>query len=101
VEEVVVVSVNDGAVMKAWAKQQRIEGSFVRFLGDPLSDLTRDLGVLLEHPAVRAAGLVNRCKRFAMLFSKGVVKYFAVDGPDSKTYAEAVLKFMDDNPADS
>ena len=90
--------VNDGAVMDAWGKQQKIAGSFVKFFADPGSDLTRSLGMTLDHPGAIGAGLVNRCKRFAMLFIKGVVKYVAVaeignpDKPDEQTYAEAILK---------
>lgn len=94
-------SVNDGAVMAAWATQQKIAGTFVTFFGDPHSHLTRSMGVVLEHPGAIGVGLINRCKRSAMLFSKGVAKYVAVaelgnpDKPDEETYAEAVLKFID------
>ena len=98
-----VYCVNDGAVMKGWGKQQKIAGTFVNFFADPGSDLTRSLGVTLDHPGVRAAGLINRCKRFAMLFVKGEVKYSAVaeigdkEKTDEKTYAPAILKFIDAN----
>jgi len=92
--------------MKAWGKQLKIAGTYVKFFADPGSDLTRSLGMTLDHPGVRAVGLINRCKRFAMLLVKGVAKYVAVAEignpakPDEKTYAEAVSKFIDDNRTD-
>ena len=98
--------VNDGAVMKAWAKALQIEGSFLKFFGDPYSDLTRSLDMVLDHPGPRGVGLINRCKRFVMLFHKGVAKFVAVaetdddpagDAHPDKTLAEAVLKFIDDH----
>merc|ERR1712037_142627 len=78
VEEVMVYCVNDGAVMKAWGEKQGIGGSFLKFFGDPYSDLTRSLGMVLDHPGPRGLGLINRCKRFVILFSKGEVKFKAI-----------------------
>merc|ERR1739848_741523 len=34
IDEVIILAVNDGAVMKAWAKDQGTEGSMLTFLGD-------------------------------------------------------------------
>ena len=103
VEEVIIYSVNDGAVMKAWAQDQKIEETFVTFLADPYSELTLSLGMLLDDPGVHDVGLVNRCKRNAILFEDGVAQHVAVaegdDDPagDSKpdvTLAEAMLEFL-------
>ena len=99
-----VYCVNDGAVMKAWGEQQKIGGSFLKFFGDPYSDLTRSLDMVLDHPGPRGLGLINRCKRFVILFSKGEAKFKAIaesaddpagDSHPDKTLAEAVIKFMD------
>jgi peroxiredoxin len=97
---VLIYCVNDGAVMTAWAKAQRIEGSMLLFLGDPLGEFTRALGMEMTHPGPADAGIVGRCKRFAMYVENCVVKYVAVsEGPDdpagdadpSTTCCEAML----------
>ena len=78
VEEVIVYCVNDGAVMKAWGDAQKIAGTFVTFVGDPLSDLTKGLDMTLDHPGPRDAGIINRCKRHVFLFDGGKARYAAI-----------------------
>mmetsp|Transcript_21516 Transcript_21516/g.66354 ORF Transcript_21516/g.66354 Transcript_21516/m.66354 type:complete len:91 (+) Transcript_21516:309-581(+) len=58
--------------MAAWAKDQKIEGSIVKFVSDPTSELTKALDVELTHPGPVAVLGPGRCKRFAMLFDQGV-----------------------------
>jgi len=87
--------------MQAWAEDQGVEGSMIRFLGDPAAELTAALDMKMTHPGPPSVGIIGRCKRFAVYASKGVVKYVAVsEGPDdpagdddpSATLAPALLK---------
>jgi len=74
VSDVLVYCVNDGAVMTGWAKAQGVEGSIITFLGDPRSELTKALGLVLDHPGPMSVLGNPRCKRFSMLIEDGVVK---------------------------
>jgi len=83
VDEVLVYCVNDGAVMKAWAKDQKIEGSIIRFLADTRCQLTRKLGMSIRHPGPRSALGGIRCKRFVLIVNDGEVKAMEIsEGPD-------------------
>jgi len=73
-----VFCVNDGAVMKAWAKDQKIEDSIITFLGDPSSVLTEKLGTVLKHPGPMGKLGYARCKRFSMMIDNGVIKIFNI-----------------------
>lgn len=73
IEEVIVFSVNDGAVMEAWAVDQMVEDSIISFMGDPFSIVTRALDMELTHPGPQGKGLINRCKRFALHIVNGKV----------------------------
>merc|ERR1711920_1149025 len=64
----------DGAVMTAWATAQGVEGSMITFLGDPGSDLTQALGVVLDHEGPMSVLGNPRCQRFSMLIKDGVIK---------------------------
>jgi peroxiredoxin len=50
IDEVLVYCVNDGAVMKAWAANQGVEGSMITFLADTRRELTEALGMVMTHP---------------------------------------------------
>jgi len=106
VDEVIVFCVNDGAVMKAWAEDQKVpENGLITFMGDPSSDLTLELDIELNHPGPHGKGLFNRAKRSAMYIENGVFKAIRVaeaeddpagdDHPDV-TLAEAMLKVIAD-----
>jgi len=71
---VAVYCVNDGAVMKGWAADQKTEGSFLELYGDPRSEVTRALGVVLDHAGPMSVLGNPRCKRFSMLVQDGEVK---------------------------
>lgn len=78
-----VFCVNDGAVMDGWAKDQGTAGSMLTLLGDPGSDLTKALGLVLEHPGPMSVLGYPRCKRFSMLIDNGVIKTINVaEKPD-------------------
>lgn len=69
-----IYSVNDGAVMEAWARSQNVEGSMVTMAGDVTGDFTKKLGLVLDDPGVMQVLGNPRCKRFSMLVDDGVVK---------------------------
>lgn len=84
IDKVYVYCVNDAAVMKAWGKDQKIEGSIVEFLADPHSALTKALDMEITHAGPKGVfGEVLRCKRFVLVVNDGVVETVAVsEAPD-------------------
>jgi peroxiredoxin len=105
IDEILVFSVNDGAVMRAWGVHQNlttVQDNMITFMGDPLSEVTRKLKMeLLNDAVIHDKGLVNRCKRFALYVDSCVVKYVAVsestddpagDADPSATCHEAMLQ---------
>jgi len=108
IAEVLVYCVNDGAVMKGWAKDQGIEGSIVRFLADTRCQFTRKIGMSMLHPGPKGALGNIRCKRFVLVVDDGVVKNVEVseaegdpagdnepDGPvTAKTRVEHILELL-------
>jgi peroxiredoxin len=75
VDEIVCVSVNDGYVMAAWGRDQKVEGR-IRMLGDGSGEWTKTLGLDLD---LTAHGMGLRCQRFSMLVVDGVVKTLNVE----------------------
>jgi len=101
IEEVIVYCVNDPAVMKAWAADQKIEGSIVKFLSDPYSEFTRACDMELTNDGPRSLGLIGRSKRFAMIVENNIITGLAVaeseldpagDDFPEKTLAPALIK---------
>uniref|UniRef100_A0A6V0B3K7 Redoxin domain-containing protein n=1 Tax=Pseudo-nitzschia australis TaxID=44445 RepID=A0A6V0B3K7_9STRA len=75
--------VNDMAVMNAWAKDQKVAGTMIKFYGDPTSAFTRFVDMEMTHPGPVSVGLLGRCKRFALYVEDGVVKHQALaEDPD-------------------
>merc|ERR1711933_27385 len=74
VAEVLVYCVNDGAVMKAWAADQKVEGSIITFLADTRCQFTRKIGMSMLHPGPKGALGNIRCKRFVLVVDDGEVK---------------------------
>mmetsp|Transcript_29340 Transcript_29340/g.47114 ORF Transcript_29340/g.47114 Transcript_29340/m.47114 type:complete len:90 (+) Transcript_29340:603-872(+) len=60
--------------MTAWAKDQGVAGSIITLLGDPRSELTNALDLVLNHPGPMSVLGNTRCKRFSMLIDDGVIK---------------------------
>eukprot|EP00929_Paragymnodinium_shiwhaense_P070728 TRINITY_DN3584_c0_g1_i1.p1 TRINITY_DN3584_c0_g1~~TRINITY_DN3584_c0_g1_i1.p1 ORF type:complete len:192 (+),score=66.71 TRINITY_DN3584_c0_g1_i1:74-649(+) len=84
IDEVIILAVNDGAVMKAWAKDQGTEGSMLTFMGDTRCEFSKALGLTIE-PTPSLLGN-TRCKRFAMMVDDGVIKVLNIaEGPDDPT----------------
>lgn len=105
IDEVIVYCVNDAAVMKAWAVDQKISDSFVSFAADKSSALTEALGLVLDNEDVVSTLGNKRCKRSAIVVDNGVVKAVIVSegengadpaGDDNPhgSCAEAVLKIL-------
>lgn len=88
-----IYSVNDGAVMSAWAESMGIEGSMITFLADTRSELTQVLGVVLDHPGPMSVLGNPRSKRFAMYLDDGVIKAFETsekpDDPAGDSFPES------------
>lgn len=89
ITDVLTFCVNDGAVMKAWAADQKIEGSIIKFLGDPRSELTEALGLVLDHPGPMSVLGTPRVKRFSMLVEDGVIKTINVAEKDDDPAGDA------------
>jgi hypothetical protein len=69
--------------MTGWAKDQGTPGSMLKLLGDPTSEFTKALGLVLDHPGPMSVLGNPRCKRFSMLIDDGVIKSLNVaEGPD-------------------
>jgi len=64
--------------MTAWGKDQGIEGSMITFLADTQGDLTKALGVKMEHPGPTAVLGSPRCQRHALYVDDGIIKAFEV-----------------------
>eukprot|EP00746_Dinoflagellata_sp_MGD_P133535 gnl/MRDRNA2_/MRDRNA2_67247_c0_seq1.p1 gnl/MRDRNA2_/MRDRNA2_67247_c0~~gnl/MRDRNA2_/MRDRNA2_67247_c0_seq1.p1 ORF type:complete len:145 (+),score=29.15 gnl/MRDRNA2_/MRDRNA2_67247_c0_seq1:373-807(+) len=88
--------------MTGWAKDQGTTGSMLKLLGDPRSEFTKALGVVLDHPGPMAVLGNPRCKRFSMLVDDCVIKSLNVaEGPedpagDAKPEVSMVDKMLTD-----
>ena len=86
VQEVIILAVNDGAVMMEWGKKQKAGLSMLTFLGDPNSRLTRALDLELTAPGPIEVLGPGRCKRFAIHAINGEIKAVNVsESPDDPT----------------
>jgi len=78
IDEVIVVCINDAAVMDAWADDQKVgrdgKGSIINMLGDPHGALTDALGMRMTHPGPQGKFGQGRSKRYSALVVKGVFK---------------------------
>lgn len=90
VSDVIVFCVNDGAVMTAWAKDQGVAGSdLIHMLGDPASELTEALGLVLNHEGPMGVLGNPRCKRFSALIDNGTIKTLNVAAYDDDPAGDA------------
>ena len=85
IEKVFVYCVNDAAVMRAWAKDQNIDGTgLVTFWADNLSVLTKALGMEITHNGPCGDLGPGRCKRFVACVTDNVVDWVQVsEAPDA------------------
>jgi len=105
IDEVLVFCVNDGAVMKAWAKDRGIEGSNITFLADTAGEMTKALGVELTHDGPVSVLGAGRSKRFAMYVVDGKIEVFNIsekpndpagDDDPSKSCIDTMLMCVED-----
>ena len=89
VSDVIVYCVNDCAVMDAWAKDQKIDGSMLSFYGDSASLLTKEIGLELTHPGPMSALGNPRCKRHAMVVDDMEVKELFVAASEEDPAGDA------------
>jgi len=88
--------------MTAWGKDQGIDGTIIKFLGDPRSELTKALDLVLDDPGPMSVLGNTRCKRFSMLIDDGVIKTINVaaseDDPagDDNPTVSLVEKMLED-----
>lgn len=88
--------------MQAWAKDQGTTESSVSLLGDPAGELTKALGLQLDHPGPMSVLGYPRVKRFSALVDNGVVKTLNVcedpNDPAGDSYPEITLaeKMLED-----
>jgi len=90
VDEIVCVAVNDGFVMGAWGRDQKVDGR-VRMMGDGSAEFAKKLGLDVD---LGARGMGTRMRRFSMLVEDGVVKTLNVEegGNFAVSDAETMLK---------
>jgi peroxiredoxin len=62
--------------MTAWEENQGTKGSLIKLLGDTRMELTKKMGVVLDHPGPMGVLGNNRCQRFSMLIDNCVIKTF-------------------------
>jgi peroxiredoxin len=90
--------------MKAWAADQKVGDSMIKMFGDPRSELTEALGLVLDHPGPMSVLGSPRCKRFSMYIDDGVIKTINVaeaeDDPagDDNPTSTFVEKMLEDIP---
>lgn len=68
--------------MNAWARDQGVEGSILKLVGDPRSVLTTALDLTLDHPGPMSVLGNPRCKRFSMLVNNCIVTTLNVAAAD-------------------
>lgn len=92
VDEIYCLSVNDGWVMDAWAKDRGAVGK-VTMIADGSCALTKALGLELD---ATGAGLGVRSQRYAAIVEDGVIRHLAVEKPMKfeVSSAEAVLQAL-------
>jgi peroxiredoxin len=92
VDEILVISVNDLFVMKAWSKTYP-ENKHVKFLADGSGTYTKALGLELD---LSEKGLGNRSRRYAILVDDLVVKVTNIEegGAFTISGADEILKAL-------
>ena len=86
------ISVNDAFVMKAWAKDQGVEGDIV-MLADGNGDFTKAIGLELDGSRF---GLGSRSLRYSLVANDGVVEQLHVEqgGEFKVSSAEYLLEHL-------
>ena len=77
VDVIACTSVNDAFVMKAWAKDQGVDGSVV-MLADGSGEFAKALGLTFDGSGF---GMGERSQRYSMIVDNGVVKALNIEAP--------------------
>jgi len=97
-DDIYCISVNDGFVMNAWAKELDVKN--VKLIPDGNADFTRNMGMLVSKGNL---GFGNRSWRYAMVVDDGVVEWMTVepgqksnatDDPYGMTSPNELLKYL-------
>jgi peroxiredoxin len=78
VDEVMVITVNDAFVLKAWGEASGAAAAGITLLGDAEGGLIRALGIGFNAPV---SGLYGRSSRFAAIVEDGVITLAVMDKP--------------------
>jgi len=98
VDDIYCISVNDGFVMNAWAKELDVKN--VKLIPDGNADFTRNMGMLVSKGNL---GFGNRSWRYAMIVDDGLVEWMTVepgqksnatDDPYGMTSPNELLKYL-------
>ena len=98
IDEVYCISVNDGFVMNAWAKDQGIQK--VKLIPDGNAEFTRDMGMLVSKSNL---GFGNRSWRYVAVIYDGIIEWMSVepgqrsntnDDPYINSTPEEVIKYL-------
>ncbi len=95
IDAVYCVSVNDGFIMHAWGKDQKVEQ--VQLLPDGNGDFTRGMGMLVSKSDL---GFGDRSWRYSMLVDDGVVQKMFIEpdvpgDPFENSDADTMLNYLD------
>ena len=92
VDEIACLSVNDAFVMKAWAKDQGVEGE-ITMLADGNGDFTKAVGLEMDGSKF---GLGSRSQRYSLIAKDGVVEQLNVEqgGEFRVSSAEYLLEHL-------
>jgi len=101
VDDVIIYSVNDAAVVLAWAEQQGASpldattNSLVHLYADPYSSVTEALKLEMHASGPKMVGLLQRCKRHALYVVNGIVQIKRVaeaeDDPAGDDFPDVTL----------
>jgi len=68
--------------MQAWADEQQVGGSMIKFMADPAGELTKALDVQMIDAGPPSVGIIGRCKRHAVHAVDGEIKCMRIsEGP--------------------
>lgn len=92
VDTIVCLSVNDAFVMRAWGKDQNVDGK-VMMLADGNAEFSKAVGLTMD---ASGYGMGLRSQRYAMVVEDGVVKTLNVEAPGAfeVSGADAILKAL-------
>jgi len=85
IDEIWCVSVNDAAVMGAWARDQKTAGK-IRMIADGNAEFTTKMGLEID---LSAGGMGLRSRRYSMLVEDGVVKSLNLEAPGKFEVSDA------------